>query len=179
MQSVKNVNITDSKSKNNPSLTLTVYPNRVFSIEEMQEEVISFLENFFNGTPQITQKPEIKEMQEWLANYPASQKIYNNAIDKYKQRIYQRNVLDDMRLSLETFLKEILKNQKSLENQLSEVGKFQKEKGLSPEFISMFNRLLDYYAKYQNNYVKHNDAVKYSEIDFVINLTTLFMKSFM
>ena len=123
LQSVKNVNITDSKSKNNPSLTLTVYPNRV--------------------------------------------------------RIYQRNVLDDMRLSLETFLKEILKNQKSLENQLSEVGKFQKEKGLSPEFISMFNRLLDYYAKYQNNYVKHNDAVKYSEIDFVINLTTLFMKSFM
>ena len=70
LQSVKNVNITDSKSKNNPSLTLTVYPNRVFSIEEMQEEVISFLENFFNGTPQITQKPEIKEMQEWLANYP-------------------------------------------------------------------------------------------------------------
>ena len=179
LQSVKNVNITDSKSKNNPSLTLTVYPNRVFSIEEMQEEVISFLENFFNGTPQITQKPEIKEMQEWLANYPASQKIYNNAIDKYKQRIYQRNVLDDMRLSLETFLKEILKNQKSLENQLSEVGKFQKVIGLSPVFISMFNRLLDYYEKYQNNYVKLNDAVKYSEIDFVINLTTLFMKSFM
>lgn len=42
----------------------------------------------------------------------------------------------------------------------------------------MFNRLLDYYAKYQNNYVKHNDAVKYSEIDFVINLTTLFMRNF-
>ena len=82
-------------------------------------------------------------------------------------------------LSPEVFVKEILKNQKSLENQLSEVGKFQKERGLSPEFISMFNRLLDYYAKYQNNYVKHNDAVKYSEIDFVINLTTLFMKSFM
>ena len=131
LQSVKNINITDSKSKNNPSLTLTVYPNRVFSIEEMREE-----------------------------------------------RIYQRNVLDDMRLALETFLKEILQNQKSLENQLSEVGKFQKEKGLSPEFIGMFNRLLDYYAKYQNNYVKHNDAVKYSEIDFVINLTTLFMRNF-
>lgn len=178
LQSVKNINITDSKSKNNPSLTLTVYPNRVFSIEEMREEVISFLESYFKGTPQITQKPEIKETQEWLTNYPASQKIYNEAIDKYKQRIYQRNVLDDMRLALETFLKEILQNQKSLENQLSEVGKFQKEKGLSPEFIGMFNRLLDYYAKYQNNYVKHNDAVKYSEIDFVINLTTLFMRNF-
>lgn len=179
LQAVKNVNITGSESKNNPSSTLTVYPNRVFSIEEMQTEVIGFLESYFKGTPQITQQPEIKETQKWLANYPTSQKTYNEAIDKYKQRIYQRNVLDDMRLSLETFLKEILKNQKSLENQLSDIGKFQKEKGLSPEFIGMFNRLLDYYAKYQNNYVKHNDAVKYSEIDFVINLTTLFMRSFM
>ena len=53
LQSVKNINITDSKSKNNPSLTLTVYPNRVFSIEEMREEVISFLESYFKGTPQI------------------------------------------------------------------------------------------------------------------------------
>lgn len=83
-----------------------------------------------------------------------------------------------MRLSLETFLKEILCNQKSLENQLSEIRKYQKDKGLSAEFINMFNRLLDYYSKYQNNYVKHNDAVKHSEIDFVIHLTTLFMRSF-
>lgn len=179
LDSVKNVNITESQSKNNPPLTLTVYPNRVYSIEEMQKEAVEFLENYFNGTPQITQQTEIKETQEWLANYPAVQKIYNEAIEKYKQRIYQRNVLDDMRLSLETFLKEILSNQKSLENQLAEVGKYQKEKGLSTEFISMFNRLLDYYSKYQNNYVKHNDAVKHSEIDFVIQLTTLFMRSFM
>ena len=179
LDSVKNVNITESQSKNNPPLTLTVYPNRVYSIEEMQKEAVEFLENYFNGTPQITQQTEIKETQEWLANYPAVQKIYNEAIEKYKQIIYQRNVLDDMRLSLETFLKEILSNQKSLENQLAEVGKYQKEKGLSTEFISMFNRLLDYYSKYQNNYVKHNDAVKHSEIDFVIQLTTLFMRSFM
>lgn len=69
--------------------------------------------------------------------------------------------------------------QKSLENQLAEIGKYQKDKGLSTEFINMFNKLLDYYSKYQNNYVKHNDAVKHSEIDFVIHLTTLFMRSIM
>ena len=179
LSSVKNVNITESQSINNPALTLTIYPNRVYSIKEMQKEVIGTLESYFSGVPQITQAPEIQETQEWLANYPAAQKIYNEAIEKYNQRIYQRNVLDDMRLSLETFLKEVLGNQKSLENQLSEVGKYQKDKGLSTEFISMFNRLLDYYSKYQNNYVKHNDAVKHSEIDFVIHLTTLFMRSFM
>ncbi|MGE4332313.1 MAG: hypothetical protein AB7E53_04480 [Macellibacteroides sp.] len=179
LDSVKNANITESQSKNNPPLTLTVYPNRVYGIEEMQKEVVEFLESYFNGTPQLTQKPAIIETQEWLANYPAAQKIFNEAIEKYKQKIYQRNVLDDMRLSLETFLREILGNQKSLENQLAEIGKYQKDKGLSPEFINMFNRLLDYYSKYQNNYVKHNDAVKHSEIDFVIHLTTLFMRCFM
>ena len=179
VSSVKNVNITESQSSNNPALTLTVYPNRVYSIEEMQKEVVNTLESYFSGVPQITQAPEIKETQVWLTNYPAVRKIYNKAIEKYSQRIYQRNVLDDMRLALETFLREILGNQKSLENQLAEVGKYQKDKGLSTEFISMFNRLLDYYSKYQNNYVKHNDAVKHSEIDFVIHLTTLFMRSFM
>lgn len=179
LNSVRTANITESQSKNNPSLTLTVYPNRVYSIEEMQKEVIDFLESYFSGSPQLTQKPEVKETQEWLGNYPAAQKLYNEAIEKYKQRIYQRNVLDDMRLSLETFLKEVLGNQKSLENQLADVGKYQKDKGLSPEFINMFNRLLDYYSKYQNNYVKHNDDVKHQEIDFTIHLTTLFMRSFM
>lgn len=179
LSSVRTANITESQSKNNPSLTLTVYPNRVYSIEEMEKEVVSFLDGYFNGSPQLTQEPEIKLTQEWLGNYPAVQKLYNEAIEKYKQRIYQRNVLDDMRLSLETFLKEVLGNQKSLENQLADVGKYQKDKGLSPEFINMFNRLLDYYSKYQNNYVKHNDAVKPQEIDFTIHLTTLFMRSFM
>lgn len=179
LNSVKNVNITESQSKNNPSQTLTLYPNRVYSIEEMQKEVVDFLESYFSGSPQLMQEPKIKETQQWLGNYPAAQKLYNEAIEKYKQRIYQRNVLDDMRLSLETFLKGVLGNQKSLENQLAEVGNFQKNKGLSMEFINMFNKLLDYYSKYQNNYVKHNDAVKHSEIDFVINLTTLFMRSFM
>jgi hypothetical protein len=136
------------------------------------------LEYCFQETP-LEKDPMIKETKDWLEKYPAVQKLYNEAIEKYKQKTYERNVLDDMRLSLETFLKEILKNQKSLENQLSEIGKYQKEKGLSVEFVNMFNKLLDYYAKYQNNYVKHNDAVNPQEIDFIIHLTTAFMRCFM
>ncbi len=61
LNSVKNANITESQSKNNPPLTLTVYPNRVYSIEEMQKEVMEFLENYFSGTPQLTQEPVIKK----------------------------------------------------------------------------------------------------------------------
>lgn len=178
LASVKKINITSSKSINNPPLTLTVYPIRVVSIDETQNEIENKLKHIFNGDSQITLQPKIKETQEWLTTYPKTQKLFNEAIEKYKRGIYQRNVLDDMRLALETFLKEILKNQKSLEKQLSDISKFQNTRGNSQEFITMFKRLLDYYSKYQNNHVKHNDAVKQNEIDFVINLTILFMKSF-
>ena len=178
LKSVSKVNTTESQSENNPSLSLTVYPKRMFSAEEMQKEMNIFLENYFKGTVPTSQETAIKESQEILAEYPSSQKLFEEAIDKYKQGIYLRNVLDDMRLALETFLREILNNQKSLENQLSEVGKFQKEKGKSQEFINMFNKLLEYYAKYQNKYVKHNNDVKPTEIDFVIGLTSLFIRDF-
>ncbi|MDR1090632.1 MAG: hypothetical protein LBL79_06105 [Prevotella sp.] len=176
LSSVRTANITDSQS-NNP--TLTIYPNRVYSIEETQKEVVALLESYFIGTPLLTQETEIIEVQDWLSDYPASNMIYDEVIEKYKLKTYQRNALDDMRLTLETFLKEVLGNQKSLENQLPEVAKYQKEKGLSVEFINMFNKLLDYYAKYQNNKVKHNAAeYSQSEIDLIIRLTTAFMKSF-
>jgi hypothetical protein len=37
-------------------------------------------------------------------------------------------------------------------------------------------KLVDYYAKYQNSYVKHDDAVIEEEVEFVIELTWSFMK---
>lgn len=40
----------------------------------------------------------------------------------------------------------------------------------------MFNTLLDYYGKYQNKYAKHDDNVNEKEIEFIIDLTSTFMK---
>ncbi len=37
-------------------------------------------------------------------------------------------------------------------------------------------KLLDYYSKYQNSYVKHDSAVNASEMDFVFEITSAFMK---
>ena len=83
-----------------------------------------------------------------------------------------------MRLSLELFLKQLLGNTRSLENQISEIGRFAKSKGLSNEAVNMFQKLLNYYSKYQNEYVKHNDKVNIKEIEFVINQTSSFMQLF-
>ena len=65
---------------------------------------------------------------------------------------------------------------KSLENQVSPIGAFLGAKGGSPELRNMFMKLLDYYTKYQNTYVKHNDAVIEEEIEIVFELTSSFIK---
>lgn len=51
LPSIRAANITASQSVNNPSQTLTVYPKRVYSVEETQKEVISALENYYAGSP--------------------------------------------------------------------------------------------------------------------------------
>ncbi|GHD99786.1 hypothetical protein GCM10008024_08660 [Allgaiera indica] len=118
----------------------------------------------------------IEETKHWLDQHPGALASYNSALQKYDGGVFLRNLLDDLRLSLESLLKSILGNDKSLENQLSALGKFITDNGGSKELSNMFVKLLDYYAKYQNSYVKHNDGVIEEEIEFIFEITSSFMK---
>jgi hypothetical protein len=69
-------------------------------------------------------------------------------------------------------------NSRSLENQLPAVGQFVKDRGGSSELSNMFVKLVDYYCKYQNNYIKHDDAVIEEEVEFIIDITAAFLKHF-
>lgn len=120
----------------------------------------------------------IFQTRHWLNLFPDSLKLYNEAFQKYNHNIFIRNVLDDLRLSLEILLKQILKNDKSLENQISLIGTFIKDCGGSTELINMLVKLIDYYSKYQNTYVKHDDSVIKEEVEFIIEITSSFMKYF-
>lgn len=40
----------------------------------------------------------------------------------------------------------------------------------------MFVKLVEYYCKYQNSYVKHDDAIIEEEIEFIFEITSSFMK---
>ena len=40
----------------------------------------------------------------------------------------------------------------------------------------MFVKLVEYFTKYQNRYVKHNDGVIEDEVEFMIEITSSFMK---
>tara|TARA_R110002049_G_scaffold308382_1_gene512155 strand:- start:6775 stop:7329 length:555 start_codon:yes stop_codon:yes gene_type:complete len=129
-------------------------------------------------TPSEVNEKLVEETKHWLAGYEESLSLYSQALEKYEHGSFQRNLLDDLRLSLESLLKELFDNGKSLENQVPFVGSFIKASGGSPELSNMFVKLLDYYAKYNNSYVKHNDAVNEEEIEFVLEITSSFMKHF-
>ncbi len=117
------------------------------------------------------------ETAHWLSNYPDALNGYNSALEKRKAGIYERNLLDDLRLSLELLLKGVLNNEKSLENQIPFVSTLVQNSGGSKEFCNMFSKLLDYFSKYQNEHVKHNDQVPEIEVDFIVDMTSTFMKS--
>lgn len=117
-----------------------------------------------------------EETKHWLEPFKKSYTLYAEALEKMKAGNLQRNLIDDLRLSLELLLKEVLGNDKPLEKQIGDVGAFQKNKGISAETTNMFNTLLDYYGKYQNKYVKHDDNVNGKEIEFIVDLTSSFMK---
>ena len=138
---------------------------------------IKLAQRFPDITPSdFMESVAVAEAKHWLSAFPDALSLYNSALAKYSHGIFERNVLDDMRLSLELLLKELLHNDKSLEKQVSDLGHFLKLKGVQPEVRNMYITLFDYYSKYQNHHVKHNDEINPNEIDFIIDLTSLFMK---
>jgi hypothetical protein len=124
------------------------------------------------------EKEFIEETSHWLNKYHSAFQHYTESYRKYKSKDEQlvRNTLDDARLALELLLKEILGNKKSLENQKSELGEFITQKGGTKEFSNMFYQLLNHYSNYQNKRIKHNKNIAESEITFIFELTTVFMR---
>ncbi len=130
--------------------------------------------------PETDQKeletPLIEETRHWLQQYPDALKLFDDAKLKYDHGSFERNLLDDLRLALELLLKEILNNTKRLELQEHDLSAYLKSRGTPSEIKNMLIRLLDYYGKYQNDFVKHNDKPREEDIELVFELTASLMK---
>lgn len=118
----------------------------------------------------------IVKTMHWLHEYPAALELYQSALCKYEGGIFERNTLDDMRLSFELLVKELLSNERSLENQITGLGQMLKKYGASVELRNMVIQIIKYYTDFQNSHVKHNDKVNDDEIEYVIELTSVVMK---
>ena len=118
----------------------------------------------------------VVKTKHWLEKHPQALKEYSSALTKYESGIFERNTLDDMRLSFELLVKDLLGNDKSLENQIGELGGMLKTTDASVELRNMVTQVIRYYTDFQNHHVKHNDKVNSNEIEYVIELTSVVMK---
>jgi hypothetical protein len=120
----------------------------------------------------------VVETRHWLSSHPQARKLFDEALLKHDQGVFRRNTLDDLRLALEILVRAIFGNGRTLENQVAQIGVFIRARGGSPQLANMFEKLVDYYTKYQNTYIKHDDQVITAEIEFIFELTASFMKHF-
>lgn len=147
------------------------------TVKDLKIKLISrYGDNFGHSIPQDVDEVLIEATNEWLKDYPDAKKIFEDAIIKLENKIFKRNLLDDLRLSFEILVKNLLGNNKSLENQISELGIFLSSKNVSKELKNMIVKLIDYYTKYQNTYIKHNDIVNEKEVEFIFENTSSLMK---
>lgn len=112
----------------------------------------------------------------WLDDYPKAKKTYLKAIKMKMTNNNYRNIIDELRLSLELLFKQIFCNEKSLENQYNNLGNYFKQNNIPAEISNMYINLINLYAKFNNNNVKHNDNVFKVELDYMIYLTGSFIR---
>lgn len=93
------------------------------SVKDLKIKLVSRYAQFdTEGSASEINESLIEETRHWLENYPGSLKLYQEALTKFEGELFTRNLLDDLRLSLELLLKAVLKNDKSLENQTAVLG---------------------------------------------------------
>jgi hypothetical protein len=115
----------------------------------------------------------------WLESHPSVLRHFEQALTQYMtgDKKQQRNLLDNLRFSLEQLLKDILRNDKTLENQQVELLGWLKKQGVHQQTINMYNALLfGPYKQFQNDAVKHEEEFTENDIEFMIYTTGTFMR---
>lgn len=132
--------------------------------------------DIYPSDTEFLDKPLIIDVLNWLNDFPDVKKNFSKALKTERTNNNYRNIVDDLRLSLELFLKKILNNNKALEKQKSYIGDYFKNNDVSTEISNMYIVLIDYYAKYNDNHAKHDDSVVEIEIDYLTYLTASFIR---
>lgn len=145
--------------------------------ETVHELKIKLFQNYGQyAEVKLSDSELIIKTKHWLENHPLSLKQYQSSLTKFEGGIFERNTLDDMRLALELLLKDLLYNDKSLENQYQLLGQLLQTKAISSEIRNLIISVLRYYADFQNHNVKHNEQINKNEIEYVIEQTSVIMK---
>lgn len=118
----------------------------------------------------------VSEPLEWLKDYPNSRKTYVIALKQYSDGIYIRDVADNLRKALETFLQEFLGNSKNLETNKNEICKYLGEQGVDAGVSGLFQPLINAYKNINDRIAKHNDAVDKKLLEFLLYQTGVLIR---
>lgn len=130
---------------------------------------------FPKGSPELD-AALVSEPLEWLKDYPTAHKTYVTALKQYSDGIYIRDVADNLRKALETFLQEFLKNEKNLETNKSEICKYLGEQGVDAGIAGLFQPLINAYKNINDRIAKHNDAVDAKMLEFLLYQTGVLIR---
>ena len=118
----------------------------------------------------------VSEPLEWLKEYPQAHKTYCIALKQYSDGIYIRDVADNLRKTLETFLQEFLGNSKNLETNKNDICKYLGEQGVDAGILGLYQPLINAYKNINDRIAKHNDAVDQKLLEFLLYQTGVLIR---
>lgn len=101
---------------------------------------------------------------------------YVIALKQYSDGIYIRDVADNLRKALESFLQEFLKNTKNLETNKNEICKYLGGQGVDAGISGLFQPLINAYKNMNDKIAKHNDAVDAKLLEFLLYQTGILIR---
>ena len=127
---------------------------------------------FPKGVPELD-GPLVSGIYDWLKKYPATEKSWGKALRAYAEVTANSasDVADLFRKALETFFKEFFRNEKSIENNKVEYGRYLKEQGIPSELSNNLESILQGYTNFMNNYAKHNDKTSVNVLEYLMYQT--------
>jgi len=131
---------------------------------------------FYPSGAEILDAKLVNDNLNWLEFYPKAREKMHTALSLQQRNGQPRQIIDNMRLCFELFLKQYLNNEKSLENQKELLGKKLKESAVSKEIRDMYATLFSFYTTYNNQNVKHADNCLSVETEYIIYLTGTFIR---
>lgn len=131
---------------------------------------------FYPSGAELLDVKIVNDTLNWLEAYPKARVKFHEGLVLQQKHSPVRQIIDTMRLSFELFMKQYNKNEKSLENQKEQLGKYLKDKEIAKEIRDMFSTLFAFYTTYNNQNVKHNDNCIEVESEYIIYLTGTFIR---
>ena len=74
-------------------------------------------------------------------------------------------------------MEEFFNNEKTLDKNIGEVGKFLENKGVDKDLITIFTTLLSNYNQANNSIAKHHDRIHENMKEFVLYQTGTFIRT--